>query len=279
MNYPKFSLAMSVYHKDDPEAFKRALESVLIYQTVKPDEVILVADGPLTNEINFVINDFSNRINNFKVIRFEQNKGLGLALRRAVFECSNELIARMDSDDVSSPTRFEKQLKYFKENKNVDLLGSNITEFVGPEDNIVSIREVPQKHNDIVKYMKTRCPFNHMTVMFKRDAVLKAGNYQDWTFNEDYYLWIRMLENHANFSNLNESLVNVRIGEEMYGRRGGRVYFESEKALQDYMRKHKIITRFTYMNNVLKRYIVQILLPTKVRGAAFRILARKSYKE
>ena len=239
-----------------------------------PDEIVLVVDGPVSEELNKVIVKYEKKYDAFYVIRLEKNGGLGNALKMAVETARYELIARMDSDDVSSPTRFEEQLKYFATHPKTDIVGGDITEFIGAEDNIIGKRVVPQTNDEIREYMKTRCAMNHVSVMYKKSSVQAAGGYQDWFWNEDYYLWIRMWLNNAVFANTGTVLVNVRVGEEMYQRRGGDKYFKSEKGLQDYMLQHKMIGVSTYIKNVGKRLIVQKLLPNKLRGWVFRTFAR-----
>lgn len=270
-----FSVAMSVYKSDNPDYFDRALSSITDEQTIIPNEIVLVVDGPVSNEINNVINKYEKKYEIFNVIRLEQNGGLGNALKIAVENANHELIARMDSDDVSVSTRFEEQLKYFEINPEIDIVGGDITEFIGEENNIVGKRSVPLSNESIREYMKTRCAMNHVSVMYKKKAVESAGGYQDWFWNEDYYLWIRMWLNGAVFANTGSVLVNVRVGEEMYQRRGGSKYFESEKGLQDYMLKNKMINHSTYIKNVTKRLIIQKLMPNKLRGWVFRTFARK----
>lgn len=270
-----FSVAMSVYKSDNPDFFDRALSSITDEQTIIPNEIVLVVDGPVSNEINNVINKYEKKYEIFNVIRLEQNGGLGNALKIAVKNATHELIARMDSDDVSVSTRFEEQLKYFEINPGIDIVGGDITEFIGEENNIVGKRSVPVSNDSIREYMKTRCAMNHGSVMYKKKSVESAGGYQDWFWNEDYYLWIRMWLNGAVFANTGSVLVNVRVGEEMYQRRGGSKYFESEKGLQDYMLKNKMINHSTYIKNVAKRLIIQKLMPNKLRGWVFRTFARK----
>lgn len=273
--HASFSVAMSVYKSDNPDFFDRALSSITDEQTIIPNEIVLVVDGPVSNEINNVINKYEKKYEIFNVIRLEQNGGLGNALKIAVKNATHELIARMDSDDVSVSTRFEEQLKYFEINPGIDIVGGDITEFIGEENNIVGKRSVPVYNDSIREYMKTRCAMNHVSVMYKKKSVESAGGYQDWFWNEDYYLWIRMWLNGAVFANTGSVLVNVRVGEEMYQRRGGSKYFESEKGLQDYMLKNKMINHSTYIKNVAKRLIIQKLMPNKLRGWVFRTFARK----
>ncbi|MDR2556703.1 MAG: glycosyl transferase, partial [Bacteroidales bacterium] len=149
-----------------------------------------------------------------------------------------------------------------------------ISEFINTVDNIVGIRIVPLLDKDIKTYLKKRCPFNHVTVMMKKSDVIKSGNYLDWFWNEDYYLWIRMMLAGCKFKNLNDILVNVRVGNDMYRRRGGKKYFQSEIRLQKYMLDNHIIGVVTYCCNVFIRLIIQILLPNKIRGIIFQKLFR-----
>ncbi len=275
MGETKFSVAISVYKKDNPSFFDQALFSIIELQTVKPDEIVLVVDGPVGDALNLVIDKYVNKYDPFKVIRLKENAGLGNALKLAVENTSYGIVARMDSDDISLPTRFEEQLTFFENGSRVDIVGGDIAEFVDHEENIVAYRKVPKNDSEIKKYMKFRCPFNHVSVMFRKSAVMAAGGYQDLFWNEDYYLWIRMAENNAIMANTGTVLVNVRTGNDMYQRRGGRKYFESEKYLQRYMLRRKMIDRHTYLFNVLKRWIVQIALPNSLRGWVFRTFARQ----
>ena len=275
MRYDPFSVVISVYKNDDPACFELALQSVTECQSVKPNEVVLVVDGPVPEALSDVVARYEKMPDMYRVIRLPENRGLGKAMRLAVEECHYELIARMDSDDIAVPSRFEQQLRCFAENPELDIVGGDITEFIGNSENIVGKRVVPNDDVAIKKYMQTRCAMNHVTVMYKKAAVLRAGNYEDWFWNEDYYLWLRMLESGSVFANTGTVLVNVRSGEDMYQRRGGKKYFRSEKKLQDYMLEHKIIGVGTYCMNVLKRWIVQVLLPNKLRGWVFRTFARE----
>lgn len=267
---------MCTYFKDDPKWFCRAVESIL-NQTVKPDEVVLVVDGPVGEELNAEILKFE-ATDGFKVIRLEKNSGHGIARRTALENCKNEIAALMDSDDVSLPDRFEKQLEVFECDGEVSVVGGQMTEFIGEEDNVIGMREVPLDDGTIKAYLKKRCPMNQVTVMFKKSDVEKAGGYLDWFNNEDYYLWIRMYLQGMKFANVGDVLVNVRVGEDMYRRRGGIKYFKSELKLQNYMLKNKVIGLGTYISNVAKRLVVQVLLPNGLRGLVFKKFARKQAK-
>lgn len=274
--FPQFSVVLAVYKNDKTDFVSEALKSIIINQILIPNEIVLVVDGPIPNELNSVLLDYESKYSSiFNIIRLSENKGLGNALKVGVEKANNELIARMDSDDISLPDRFLNQIEFFKNNPDVDLLGGQIAEFIDNPDNIIGIRNVPTDSENINDYIKYRCPFNHMTVMFKKSQVLSVGNYQDWHFNEDYYLWIRMALAGFKFANLPDILVNVRVGNEMYKRRGGWKYFKSEAKLQKYMWNNKIISLPILIYNVSGRFIIQVIMPNKLRGYVFKKLFRK----
>ena len=269
-----FSVIMSVYKNDNPIFLKRSLESITDLQTIKPTEIIIVIDGPVDSDIHDIINLYKQKYNFINTYEFEKNMGLGYAMQYAVLKSKNEIIARMDSDDVAVNNRFEQQIKFFK-NIKIDIVGGDISEFDEDENKIISYRRVPTQDFDIKKYAKKRCPFNHMTVMFKKSSVLDAGNYQDWFYNEDYFLWIRMIKKNFIFANSGTILVNVRVGNQMLKRRGGYKYYKSEKKLQKYMLKNGIISYPVYFVNCIKRFIFECLISAKLRGKFYKFFARE----
>jgi hypothetical protein len=157
-----------------------------------------------------------------------------------------------------------------------DIVGGQMTEFIDSPDNIVGRREVPLTNEEIYEFMKSRCALNHVTVMFRKEAVMKAGNYQDWFWNEDYYLWVRMMMAGCKFANIPDVAVNVRSGADQYARRGGKKYFDSEIGIKKLMLEKGMINRREYVVNYVQRFIIQLLLPNNVRGWVFRTFARKS---
>lgn len=271
---PHFSVSLSVYKNDNPEHFKESVNSV-INQTVKPSEVVLVVDGPIPEKTNDVIIEFENVFPNFKVIRLAENKGHAIARQTGMIATSYEMVALMDSDDIAVHDRFEKQLKYFHENPQLDVLGGQIIEFIDTKENVAGVRSLPIEDDEIKKYLKSRCPFNQMTVMMKKSSMLNAGGYIHWHYEEDYYLWIRMFEKGCHFSNLPDNLVYVRVGSDMYKRRGGLKYFKSEEKLQRYMWSNGIIGFPHYFFNISIRLVVQVFLPNKVRGWVFQKFFRE----
>lgn len=212
----------------------------------------------------------------FKPIYLPENKGLGNALREAINNCTHNLIARMDSDDISTSNRFELELNQFYQNPHLDIVGGNITEFNGKPEEITGQRTVLGIDSEIKNDMKKRCAMNHVSVMYKKEAVQSAGGYLDWPWNEDYYLWIRMLENGCTFANIPYNLVNVRTGKDMSARRGGWKYFRSEQTLQKYMLDHKLISTPQYFCNVAIRFGGEVVAPNWLRSKLF-MFTRKNY--
>lgn len=270
----KFSVAMSVYKNDNSIDFVDAVLSIF-NQTSPPNEIILVIDGPVPDMMLKTIENLSEKTGIMKVIPLPKNMGHAIARQTGLEAANNDLCAVMDADDLSVPNRFEKQLKAFEEHPEVSVVGGLINEFIHTTDNVVGTRIVPEKDSDIKEYLKSRCPMNLVTVMLKKSDVMKVGGYQDWYCEEDYYLWIRLALGGYKFYNIQENLVNVRVGEEMYQRRGGKKYFKSEARLQKYMLNHKLISLSKYAYNVLIRWIVQVAMPNKMRSWVFQTFARR----
>lgn len=271
----KFSVCMCVYHGDNPTNFTTAVESIFQYQTRKPDEIILVVDGPVSDEMNATIDCLEKVTGCMKVVRLAENRGHAAARQAGLEAASNEVIALMDADDISLPDRFEKQISYIESHPDVAVVGGQITEFVGTPENIVGRREVPLTHEKINIWLKGRCPFNQVSVTMLRSPGSAVGGYLDWYCDEDYYLWIRLALAKYKFANLPDVLVNVRVGKEMYQRRGGWRYFKSEARLQRYMLNNKLISLPRYIYNVAGRFAVQVAMPNKLRGYIFQKLFRK----
>ncbi len=211
----------------------------------------------------------------FNTIYLTRNQGHGNARRVALNACSYDLVALMDADDIAWEQRFEVQLRRFMEDSNIDVVGGQISEFVGSSSNVIARRIVPQYHHEIVCFLRRRCPFNQMSVMFRKIAYTKAGGYLDWYCNEDYYLWVRMLLAGCIFANVPETLVKVRVGSEMSARRGGWRYFMSEARLQRYMFRHRVISFPIYIYNILLRFGGEVLMPNALRMLLFRLFRAK----
>lgn len=271
-----FSVCTSVYKNDNPVFVRNALDSMLVAQSVMPKEIVLVQDGPVPDDMAVLLKEYQERYAGvFNIIRLERNGGLGNALKLGVENAKYDIIARMDSDDICASDRFEKQLAYLATHPDCDIVGGQITEFIGAPDQIIGRREVPLTNEEIYNYMKFRCALNHVSVMFRKRSVVGVGNYQDWFWNEDYYLWVRMMLANCRFANLPDVLVNVRSGSDQYARRGGKKYFESEIGIKKLMLEKGLITKKEFVRNYIERVIVQLLLPNSVRGFVIRTLARR----
>jgi len=225
-----FSVLMSVYHKEQADYFDLALDSIE-KQTLEPAEIVVVKDGPLTTDLEAVLSRHIEMSGiPYRVVALAKNKGLADALNAGLEVCRYEWIARMDSDDIAFPDRFEEQIAYIKEHPEVDVLGGWFAEFDNDPKQITSWRKVPTSHGEIVRYIRWRCPFNHGSVIYKKSKVFEAGGYVPGAM-EDYSLWLRMAAKDTSFANLNRPLVYFRAGEWMYERRRGWRYAKDEWSL------------------------------------------------
>lgn len=264
---------MSVYRHDNPTWLRLALDSIY-NQSLPPKEVVIVQDGFISHDLSDVINDFAFEKKNIISLIKPQNQGLGLALRDGLSYVSTKWVARMDADDISLLDRFEKQIKYLKRYPNVDLLGGQICEFKNNPCKVISQRIVPIDKNSISKFIKWRNPFNHMTVMMKVEAVKRAGNYCNIKGFEDYDLWNRMLATGCTFHNLADNLVMVRVGNEMYKRRGGVKYFQRYIELKENSQRLGIINKEeVFIADTIMA--INIIIPTKMRAFVYRKILRR----
>lgn len=271
----KYSVLISVYKNDNSQDFRTAIESVTVKQTVQPDEVYIYVDGSVPIELENTIKQLQSEISSVNIHWEAQNKGLGTALQYGMEHVRNELVARMDADDISVPERFEWQLKQFENDSELSVASGHISEFIDDPSNIVGCRRVPMGNEGIRKYMRDRDGVNHVAVMFRKSEVLKAGNYQHWHFNEDSYLWLRMNLAGCKFDNLDKTLVNVRVGKEMYARRGGWKYFLGEYSLIKLRWKNDIISFPRFCMNTAIHFAVKCLMPNWLRALVFRKILRQ----
>ncbi len=271
----KFSVLMSLYIKEKPEYARECFES-LLKQTVKANEWVIVEDGPLTKELYDLLDEYQELYPGMiKRVPLNENKGLGLALREGVINCSYELIARMDTDDIARADRFEKQLKMFENDFELDICGSHIKEFITSPDVVTAVRKVPLLDDEIKQYQKKRDGVNHVTVMFKKKSVINAGNYQHALLMEDTLLWVNMILVGAKFANIDDYLVYVRTGKDMYERRGGYAYYQKYKAGRKMVYDTGYISKFDYYYTLFVQ-LVMALVPNSVRSMLFVKLLRTS---
>ena len=297
MNDLKISVIMSIYKSDVPEYVRIALDS-LLNQTRLPDEIVIVADGPVPAELEKVVKsltpcpspkgegnkdgdgDLKPETRDLKpIVTYlpqEKNGGLGEAMRIAVEAAKYPYLARMDSDDICLPDRFEKQMKCFEEDPELSIVGGMITEFDGEPENIIAERILPLDDAGIKKMMRGRCAVNHVTVIFKKEDLLRSGNYQPFWKQEDHYLWARMMEHGCKFRNIPDIVVNVRSGRDQLARRGGWRFYKSVVRVFWYMYKHKLISFGYFLYICAVRGIVQLLMPNWLRTWVYMKFLRKS---
>lgn len=273
----RFSVLLSVYYKENPLYLRESLNSIF-NQTLLPTEVILVEDGPLNDELYAVIKEFTDVQHSLKILPLDRNVGLGLALRKGMEKCQYEYIARMDSDDICFPDRFEKQMKYLEENPRIDVLGCWTQEFITDGDGrkiMLALKKFPSNPWDNFKYCTKRCPVEHPAVIFKKSAVLAVGGYQHCLLFEDYHLWARMFVNGAIFQNLQEPLLYFRTSIDAIKRRGGWKYAINElHALKEF---HEIgfLNKMQLIYSIIVRFPVRIM-PTSVRKIIYIFLRNKN---
>lgn len=271
----EYSVLISVYYKEKAEYLIECLES-MVHQTVQPSEIVIVKDGKLTAELEDVLTKYKTKYQRlFKFVCLEKNVGLGLALAEGIKNCSHELIARMDSDDISIPNRCELQLREFAKDSLLDVCGGYIKEFCDSKEKVVSIRKVPLVDSEIKEYQKRRDAVNHVTVMFKKSKVLEAGNYQHALLMEDSLLWTNMILHGATFKNIDDYLVYVRTGADMFKRRGGLKYFKKYKNGRKIILQTGYISKWDYYYTLLVQLIFSIL-PNSVREFVYEKLLRSN---
>ncbi len=270
-----YSILMSVYHKDKPEWLKEAIESML-NQTIKTNDFVIVCDGQLTDELYAVLDDYSkNNPDLFQVLKRDKNYGLGPSLAYGITFCKNELVARMDSDDVSKPNRCEVQLKYFEENNELAIVGCWENEFEEDINKPIAVHRVPSGVNEVHEYMKRRCALLHPTVIFKKTAVIDSGNYHDLRLFEDYDLFMRMIvEMNYKADNVQEALYDMRVNDAFYKRRGGLKYMKTIVSFKKLQRKKKLISRRDYIASCWSQRIV-CLMPNRMRKWFYLKFLRK----
>lgn len=269
-----YSVLMSVYSKERPEYLRESMESIY-NQTIPTNDFVLVCDGLLGNELYEVIEEMKEKFGSILyVLQLDKNVGLGNALEEGLKKCKNDLVARMDSDDIARPDRCSKELDAFKKNKSLSIVSGTVEEFIHDTKNVYACRILPETHEEILKFAKFRCPFNHPCVMYRKSSVEAAGGYKAFYHMEDYYLWIRMLLNGSVGMNLQEPLLWMRAGNDMYKRRGGWKYARSQAVLIKYMKKKKFISLSQYCISTVIR-VGGALLPNTIRRYVYENKLRK----
>ncbi len=265
-----FAVLITVYKNDKPGLFYDALYSISKGQTLKPSQIILVCDGPLTPEIEGIISNFKDDLPYLKVIELETNVGQGNALNEGIKHCDFEYIARMDSDDISLPERFETQMGFLVKNKKIDILSSTILEFNSAGSEYYRI--LPENHDQIIKLLKFRSPVNHGCCIYRKSAVLDAGGYNGLYQCQDYALWINMAKNGAIFHNINECHMRVRMDD--YSKKVGFAYAKEELVIQNLLRSSKLLGPFEFIRNLFVKVLGR-LLPLSLVTIIYEKIYRK----
>ncbi len=261
----RFSVLMSLYWREHPSYLYESLNSVFS-QTLVPDEVVLVEDGPLTPELDSMVREFQEKYPALKLVKIPVNSGLGNALNEGIKYCTCNIVARMDTDDICKPDRFEKQIGFMESHPDVHVLSSGILEFIDTVENITAVKKLPETHNEILCYSRKRCPVNHPSAVFRKHSVIECGGYGP--FPEDYYLWAKMIMKGYKFHNLQEPLLFFRSSNDVYKRRGGWNYFIAMSKLQVFLYKIKFLPIGTFLYNFIIRGVVS-LAPNVVRKAIY----------
>ena len=274
-----FSVLLSLYNKENPVALEQCFQSIWIDQTVQPSEIVIVLDGPVGEQLSQCVEKWQKVIGEvLKVVPLSQNIGLGKALNHGLEHCSNEWIFRMDTDDICKADRFEKQIKFIYSNPNIVLCGGQILEFDQVPNDSMVIKNVPTAHADIIKFAQNRCPFNHMTVAYKKDIILSLGGYQHHLFMEDYNLWLRVIGSGYKVANLADVILYARVGNGMYARRKGLEYIKSEKQLLDLKKQLKLQNQI-YANILFLIRSGFRLMPSFLLGKIYNTFLRKKVKK
>lgn len=253
VEYREYSVLMSVYHKEKPEYLNQAIESIQT-QTISTNDFVLVCDGPLNEQLDGVIAAKQQEMGTtLNVVRLAKNSGLGNALNEGIKYCKNELVARMDSDDIAYPDRCEKQIAVFNTHSEVSICSGIVEEFTTDPNTVDTKRVPPETNAEIVEFAKKRNPFNHPCVMYKKSAVEAVGSYQDFYLLEDYYLWLRMLMTGYQGYNVQEPLLHMRAGSDMYKRRAGWKYAKTQARLFKFMKGQGFIGEGQYIKSCVIR--------------------------
>lgn len=251
-----FSVIMPVYFKERPERLRLAINS-LLEQTITPGEIVIVLDGPVGKELNNVIQKF-NKIDFIRIIELAENKGVGIARKTAIEKAKYDILALMDSDDISCKDRFEKQIEKII-NGDAQVVGGWIEEFKEKPGDIGSVRKLPKTHEEIYKFGKWRMPVNNVTLMFTREVYDAAGGYSEQTKNEDWNLVVNLIATGARFFNIPETVVHARAGEDMIIRRRGWTHQITALHIFPLMYKLRYIGIFHLVSNIAIRVVLRML--------------------
>lgn len=270
-----FSVLMSLYHKEKPEHFNTCMASIWDQQTLKTTEIVLVLDGPIGQGLTKSVEHWQQKLGNIlKIVTLAENVGLGKALNEGLKHCTNEWVFRMDTDDICTPDRFSKQVAFIEKNPDVVLFGGQILEFNQDVSDAHVLKAVPENHNEIKNFARNRCPFNHMTVAYKKSVIIEVGGYQHHLFMEDYNLWLRVIGAGYQVANLLDIILYARVGNGMHARRKGFEYIKSEKQLLK-LKKDLELQNPLHANMLFLVRSAFRLLPSSLLGKFYNTFLRK----
>lgn len=273
-----FSVLLSLYHKEKPEYLEKCFESIWDNQSLKPSEIVLVLDGPIGEQLTTSVQEWQVKIGEkLKVVALPENVGLGKALNEGLKQCSADWVFRMDTDDICTPDRFEKQIAFIQQNPDVVLFSGQVMEFDQEISDANVLKAVPLSFEEIKKFAQKRCPFNHMTAVYKKSIIEKLGGYQHHLYMEDYNLWLRVIGAGYKVGNHPDVLLYARVGNGMHARRKGYQYIKSEKQLRDLKKQLKLQSSIHANMLFLARSLFR-LLPASMLGKIYNMFLRKRAK-
>lgn len=271
----EFSVLASLYYRESPFSLRDCLHSIWNDQSIKPKEIVLVLDGPISDSLEQVVSFYKAEIGeSLKVIPLPKNVGLGEALNEGLKHCSHQWVFRMDTDDICKSDRFEKQIEFIQKNPEVSVVGGQILEFDKEPNDSNVIKSVPLQHSEIQEFANSRCPFNHMTVAYKKSIIQKVGGYQHHLFMEDYNLWLRVIGHGYQVANIPDVVLYARVGNGMHARRKGYEYIKSEKQLLKLKKELKLQSPIHANILFLLRSSFR-LLPSSLLGKIYNTFLRK----
>ncbi|MFW2035704.1 glycosyltransferase [Acinetobacter junii] len=274
-----FSVLSSIYHKEDPLHFNACMESIWDNQTLKPTEIILIEDGPLTPELDKVIAQWQEKLGKIlRIKKLEKNVGTGKAKNIGLQECTYDIVCIVDTDDIYVAERFEKQIEFLKHNPEISIIGGQILEFVEDIHRPTGMRKVPLSNEDLKNYAKKQSPFNNTTITYRKSHILEVGGYQHHLWMEDYNLFLRVIAKGYKIQNLADVLVYARIDNGMHGRRKGFQYIKSEKQLLD-LKKQLKLQNPVYANMLFLIRSAFRLLPANMLGKIYNTFLRKDIRK
>ncbi|MFU9048005.1 glycosyltransferase [Acinetobacter tibetensis] len=274
-----FSALSSICHKESPEHFDACMQSIWDKQTLKPTEIILVEDGPLTSDLDRIIAMWKAKLGDvLQIIKLPENVGTGKAKNIGLQACNYEVVCIVDTDDIYVSDRFEKQVNFLEQHQEVVIIGGQILEFAEDISNPSGKREVPLSNEDLINYAQRQSPFNNMTIAYRKSKILGVGGYQHHYWMEDYNLFLRVIAKGYQISNLPDVLVYARIDNGMHGRRKGFQYIKSEKQLLDLKKQLKIQSPF-YANMYFIVRSTFRLMPANLLGKIYNTFLRKKVEK